>query len=644
MSEERCSFLALLGRLLVVALLCGVAVGATDVALHGRALALEKQLIAVGLYALVATAGALAALPLLALLIACLAPLLRRGRAALLLAWSAAAGALLLLRELGDWPLPLVGGALVVATALTLSSFRREQFAAAAPWRWRRRSALLAALLLAVAPPLLRRADAVAATTGGPREGGNPDLVLIVLDTTRADYLGAYGHAGGLSPRFDAFARDGALYERCFSPAPWTVPSHASLFTGLFPPSHGASFEHHRWLDARFTTLAEALAERGGYQTAAFVANEYLFETQLLQGFERAEPLGFAGRRLALQPLFELLGWPATFSDHGAQDGVARIERFLARERDPERPLFLFVNLMEAHWRFLPPLLQRLEQAGSRARFVTATDHSRRYYGPLQMAGKKLDPALDESLHLLYGAAVQYQDQQLGTLLDSIDRHLGRERTLVAITADHGENLGDGGRYDHVFAVNDALLHVPLAIRHPPRIEAGTRVVGGCQLVDVAATLLDVVRLQPEGPLCDESDGRSLLPGRFVARETLLGFGDPYLGHLEMLSHVRGFNRDVVDFTFVLRSIDDGQRKLVRKTLRGVTVDALFDPRADRAEQRDLAAEEPEWAAALGRALDAALEQLPAYRGPPFAPPEDADVAPADLERLKAIGYVSGGK
>jgi len=638
-AAPRRALLPLLARLLLVAFWTATAAGALDVALHARELPLAAAIASVGLYALFGTGGAVVALPFAALAIALLRGALGGGRAALLVAWLGVVALLLLLSGQGALPLVATLALLLLASAATLRSWVGERFDADAPWRLRGWGALAIAAVLVAAPPLLRRAATVAAAGHAPRSDGRPDLVLIVLDTTRADFLGAYGHGGGLTPRFDQFARDGALYQRCFSPAPWTVPSHASLFTSFFPPSHGASFEHHRWLDSRFTTLAEALKERGGYRTAAFVANEYLDESNLLQGFDTVVPLGARGRELAIQPLVELLGWPAPQADHGAAEAVERIDRFLARD-EGDAPLFLFVNLMEAHWRFLPALAERLAQTEPSPGVFTATDVSRRYYGPLAMAGRKVAGPLDESLRALYSAAIQYQDRQLGLLLDSIDRSLGRERTLVAITADHGENLGDGGRYDHVFAVNDALLHVPLALRWPQSIAAGTREAGLCQLVDVAPTLLDAARLQPAAPLDELSDGRTLLPGRFVARDIVLGFGDPYLGHLERVAPVRGFNRDIVDLATVLRSIGDGERKLVRRVHHGGAVEQLFAPATDRVERDDLAAAEAERRAALSRRLDEELAKLPRYEGPPLAPPSDPDVGDFDVEALRAAGYV----
>jgi arylsulfatase A-like enzyme len=298
---------------------------------------------------------------------------------------------------------------------------------------------------------------------------------------------------------------------------------------------------------------------------------------------------------------------------------------------------------MEAHWRFLPALRERLEQTGGAAPgVVAATRASSRYYGPTLMARGAAPPETVAAIRALYAAAVQYQDRALGELLSHVDSRLGRDRTLVAITADHGENLGDGGRFDHVVALNEALLHVPLAIRWPQGIAAGGREAGLCQLLDVAPTFLEAA--QVDGAALGEAcAGRSLLPDRFVAREVVVGFGDPYLGHLERVTAARGLNRDVVDLAAVLRSISDGRFKLLRRIQHGRITEQLFDlGGGDPVELADLASSLPAERQRLSSRLDLELEALPSYSGPPFAPPEDQDAPEFDAEGLGGLGYGNG--
>jgi arylsulfatase A-like enzyme len=552
--------------------------------------------------------------------------------------------ALVSLRELSAGSALALSAALVAGcAALSLSSGWVARSA-----RW---AALVAAACLAAAfargaiRPAPARAPSPAATgaapasapapraTPAPDARALPTVVLIVLDTQRADYLGVYGSARGLTPALDAFARECTVFDSAFAPAPWTVPSHASLFTGLYPMCHGASFVHHRWLDDRFVTIAEALRARG-YETAAFSANDYIHLSNLDQGFDGYDPIGerFAG--LVLRRPLELLGAPAKWIDHGAADGAGRLESFLAAHSARRRPLFVFVNLLEPHWRHLPHLPDRLATLPPGVDVVTATLVSAEYYGPLVMAGKAVRGPLREAVPALYAGAVRYQDRQLGRILSALRERLDLDSTLVIVTSDHGENLGDGGRWDHVFAVNDALVRVPLLVRYPRRFPPGLRVGGLCELIDVPATIADVVG----GVALDSSSaGRSLAPDGFVPRSHVFVEGDPYLGHLGAMSGLSRFDHDVGRFAALLRAVRDRRHKLVWSSSGTV---ALYDVAADPDETRNVIVERPEVAASLRAALDAWLATHPHYRAA-AGHERDADPAePEEIEALRSLGYV----
>ncbi len=463
-----------------------------------------------------------------------------------------------------------------------------------------------------------------------------PHVVLVVLDTQRADYIGAYGHPGGLTPGLDRLAEAGTLYEACFAAANWTVPSHASLFTGLYPQTHGASFEHHRHLDDRFETLAEGLAANG-YATAAFVANEYVTLANLDQGFEHYEQIGEGFENLALRRALLLLGFPSRFSDHGVLDGVDRVARHLAaRSQTDARPLFLFVNLLEPHWRHFPPLADRIDQLGL-AGTLRATRTSARFYGPTAMAKGEDDASLRASITGLYAAAVQHQDRQFARLLDVIDAALPKEDTLLIVTNDHGENLGEAGRWDHVFAVNDHLVRAPLIVRNP-RFPAGARISGLCSHVDVPATVADLVDgYEP----ADAPDARSLVPDHFSARGQVFAAGDPYLGHFERMGNAAGFAVDAARWNRALRSARDAGFKYVESDREP---GRLYDLSADPDEALDVGDANPARREALRKALRDWLARTPVYAPPAEgAVPADAGAAQGldeeAIERLRSLGY-----
>lgn len=473
--------------------------------------------------------------------------------------------------------------------------------------------------------------------------GERPNVVLIVLDTQRADFLGPWRRPGDglppdLTPRFDALVTESTVYERAFATASWTVPSHASLFTGLYARQHGASFAHHRWLDDGFTTLAEAF-QGAGYRTISLSSNRYLDSTNLLQGFDMRLALGERFRGLWLRRALEVLGVPARWMDHGAADAVHVLPRVLPGRPRDERPVFLFVNLLEPHWRHFPPLADRIRTLPPGVDVLTATRISASYYGPAFMASGPAPGPVRETMRGLYAASVRYQDRQLGRFLDELAGRLDLSRTVLVVTSDHGENLGDGGRWDHVFAVNDSLIHVPLLVRYPERFPAGRRESGLCQLVDVAATLADLV---PGISLPVDPSARTLVPGRFVPREHVVAEGDPYLDHLAAMSVRAGFQRDVARFAHHLRAVRDERHKLVWSSSGAPP--ALFEPASDPEEVRDLRDARPEEAARLEGVLAGWLEER---AGSAYALPDDAGatdrgpgLSEAERQRLESLGYL----
>ncbi|MBI4718923.1 MAG: sulfatase [Planctomycetes bacterium] len=460
-----------------------------------------------------------------------------------------------------------------------------------------------------------------------------PNVVLIVLDTTRADYLGCYGHGGGLTPRLDAFAAEGALYAQAISPASWTVPSHASLFTGLYTATHGCDTHPHRWLDDGFLTVAEML--RGlNYRTVGLVANEYLAASNLLQGIDEYVKLDMqsAHRRAHLYNWTMKAGVPGKWADQGSAEGVAALEHWLRHREPAAQPFFLFVNLMEAHWPVMPPYAWRRACLPPGAGYVHATRVSNRFYGIHWFAGKKHSEQEAEIIRRLYAGDVAYQDGRLGAMLETLRAHTDLDNTVVIITADHGENLGEGGRWDHVFAANEALIRVPLIIRFPPRIPKGTRLDGQCQLTDVVPTVFDLI-----GRPCPAEGlpGRSLAPDVFRPHAHTFAEVYPYYGHLERMEAFTGFQRDTGAFLTHLRAVRTEQYKYIWSS-NGPS--RLFDIARDPREEHDVTDQMPAIATELHAAMEAWWLTLPPYEprpGEPSAPIDDAS-----LKSLKSLGYV----
>jgi arylsulfatase A-like enzyme len=461
---------------------------------------------------------------------------------------------------------------------------------------------------------------------------------LIVLDTTRRDHLGTYGHTGNLTPNLDRFAADATVYDTAISPADWTAPSHASLFTGWYPATHGVSFAHHRWLDDRFQTLAEMLKGEG-FQTVGLVANRYLHITNLHQGFDHYV-LTWNDRGSYLGSAAQLLGFPRRWVDKGAHRSVEELARWMGTAYDPKRPLFLFVNLLEAHWRYLPPAAERTRTLPADVPYWQATRVSAGFHPIHWLGGQAHSGAGERAIRGLYAAEVSYQDQQLGRFLDELRGRIDFAHTLLIITADHGENLGEGARWDHVFAVNDHLVHVPLIIRYPGGAQAGQRIAGQCQTIDILPTIFAV--LGREIPV-HGLPGRTLLPDHFQPRTTTFSESVPFFDHSQRLSNVTGMRRDIARFTRVLRAARRDQFKYVTSDDGH---EMLFDLASDPDEVTDVAAAHPDVVRDLRDDLLAWQRDLPPYAatkaaGAPDTPDEESPgLSEGERERLRQLGYM----
>jgi arylsulfatase A-like enzyme len=293
-----------------------------------------------------------------------------------------------------------------------------------------------------------------------------PNVLLIVLDTTRVDRLSAYGYDRPTTPALERIAAEGLAFRRAYAASPWTLPSHASMFTGEYAAVHNATWEHQR-LDERLPTLAEHLSEMG-LRTAAFSRQVWLSdETGLMRGFEdfydlywRSTTALVAAWRLGVDKIKERRG----FEDKGAALVTDRFKGWIDRHGD--RPFFAFINYVEPHAYYQPPAPFR-EQFLAEERKDTPWGRAQNVAVQRHNAGDLVYSADDfAAFSDLYDGAVAYQDSRMGEALDHLRTRGLLDKTLLLITADHGENLGD-------FCVYNTLLHVPLIVRLPGLVPAG---------------------------------------------------------------------------------------------------------------------------------------------------------------------------
>lgn len=440
-----------------------------------------------------------------------------------------------------------------------------------------------------------------------------PNVVVIVLDTVRADALSCYGNTEPLTPNVDAVARQGTRYATAYATCFWTLPSHASLLTGLYPSEAGATSETNHLPEA-VETLAERM-RRDGYATGAVVRNPWLSEERgFAQGFD---------------PFIE--AWrttegPEIEAEHSAVREA--VEWMGERAREPA-PFFLFVNLNLAHLPYTPS-----EEAFRRvATRDWAADHVERMRGIESgwghLTGRlELDESDYELLHELYHAEVWLLDAMVGEL-DRAMRDLGvADRTITVVTSDHGENLGEHGRIDHVLSMYETTVRVPLVIRGPG-FPAGDVVTEPVSLVDVAPALLAASSASDhDASGAPRSNGTTAFARNAVYAENRR----PVNGVRLLERWFPDFDASSVDHA--MRMVRIGSDKLIWTADVGTE---LFDLTTDPAETSDLSRERSDRRDVLLTTLRRwALGQRP-IGGPA---PEVAGRDRENLERLRSLGYV----
>jgi arylsulfatase A-like enzyme len=433
--------------------------------------------------------------------------------------------------------------------------------------------------------------------------GPAPNLLLITLDTTRADHCSVHGYERDTTPELRSLAEQGTRFDRAYAPSPSTAPTHASIFTSLHPLEHGLVKNGLR-LDDRFDTLAERLARRG-YETRAFVSSFVLNRKfGFAQGFDAYDDkfeTSDASLRVDRWEGFTVLGG----FDRAADETTTRANRWLIH-RERERPFFLFVHYFDPHNPYDPP-----EPFASRFR------------------GEGPKGSVDEIVSR-YDGEIAFADAQIGRLLETID-HLGiAENTLIVVTGDHGEGLSQHGQMYHGVEVYEEAVRIPLVFRWPGRILPMRVIEAPMQLNDLTPTLLDLLEI-PRTDL----EGRTLAPA-LVGDADLDAEHPLYFQTDRAISSQRFRYLDSTvgsDWTIGERfGIRRGRWKYIEDW--GRESQELFDLAEDPGELRNLATELPGRTAELSR-------WLREWRGSDTAAPAaSARMTEEDIARLRVLGYV----
>jgi arylsulfatase A-like enzyme len=463
----------------------------------------------------------------------------------------------------------------------------------------------------------------------------------VVWDTVRADHLSLYGYPKPTTPRLERWARGARVFTDARAPASSTVPSHASLFTGLLPSEHGTHAGHPR-LDDRWITLAELL-HGAGYRTYLWAANPHLSASKnFTQGFEREEhPWSPAERdeaqRIVLAKLRPQERDEAHLRDLAgtlpgrlkAAGSLAARDALAFAAEDPARPWFVFINYMEAHKEYLPPRRYReMMLPASLVELSYDVNGSAREMWSYVLGAKRFGADERTALVGSYDAAIRELDDLFADLLDAFEARGLLDDTVVALVADHGELLGEHGLLDHQYSLYEPLIHVPLLLRHPSLVEPGVT-SAPVMTLDLFPTLLELAGIAP--PAGQASQAASLLRPQ-EGRIRLAEYPAVYERPLERARELEP-GADLSRWERRLRALQSGSLKLIEGEDGR---DEIYDLAADPGEAQNLVDRDPSLHARLRQELDAYVHGLH------IAPPSDEPVpAPSRDEKgmLEALGY-----
>ncbi len=446
-----------------------------------------------------------------------------------------------------------------------------------------------------------------------------PNVVLIVMDAVRASHLSCYGYHRPTTPFLDQLAEQGILFEQAISPASWTLPSHASMFTGVFPSRHGAHDEHH-YLDYT-PTLAEILRTHG-YKTAAFCQNPWVSSfTGLDRGFAHFPELSWQRQK----GFKRVRGLMIKLSDAltGNLDSGARVtNRAVAawlRRHAREAPFFLFIHYLEPHVPYRLPRAWRntFLTMGSYSKAVKVNQDRVRYLeNTVPMSERDFGILRD-----LYDSEIAYLDSVIAQVVRWLREAGQLDDTILIVTSDHGENLGEHNLMGHGLCLYESLIWVPLLVRYPRALPTGVGAGEQVQTLDIFPTVLDLVGI----PVGESVQGTSLVAGDRARPFTIAEMYRPDFDEFSHpLPHLDRRLRAIRTARYKFIWSSDGRHELY---------DLLSDPDElnnivglERATAERLNAMLAEWTQSFEHAHPSA---------------DEPEVTPEVEERLRALGYIN---
>jgi arylsulfatase A-like enzyme len=436
---------------------------------------------------------------------------------------------------------------------------------------------------------------------------GQPNVLLISIDSLRADHLGCYGYPRDTSPNIDRLAAEGARFATAVAPSAWTLPSHLTMVTGLAPVEHGV-VDSGLFVGRRGTFLAEVLHDQG-YATAGFVSGLYVTSRfGYAQGFDHFDDYSALPRR-----------WEETHSMISSPIVVEKAERWLDRwqAKKSRRPFFVFLHMFDVHFDYTPPPPYDRMFAPDYDGLVDATNFRWNPDIHPAMAPGDLDQVVS-----LYDGEIRHADLYVGRLLDRLRSEGLLDDTVVVLTSDHGDEFYEHGRSGHGQHLLDSMLLVPLIMRYPAVIPAGRVVDRQVRLMDIGPTILEAAGLRVP------AEFGTLQPSRPADFRSLVDWirAEPDGSVPGVVAHG--------DHKGVISSVRTDRYKLVRSVIGGVH-DALYDLEVDPEEQRDVARQQPEQTRTLIELMDRFRQSRTSEKAG-----QSKELSDQQREILRSLGYV----
>ena len=469
-----------------------------------------------------------------------------------------------------------------------------------------------------------------------------PNIILIVMDTVRADHLPGWGYPRKTTPCLDEFSKSAIVFKQAISASPWTLPSHVSMFSGLHPTEHGVLTSGQR--AGEDIPLIADILRINGYNTAGFTNNPWASAVYSLdRGFNHFVEVYKEEKRINKSLLSEgkeKLKRLFSMVDGGAERTNEHVEKWLNAAGYNKTPFFVFINYMDAH---VPYLAKRAFPANLSCNSISAIIKSRKFYkNPGEICIGSIEPSQKDfdSVIKIYDDAICYLDCKIGELLDFLKKNSLFDNTMIIVTSDHGENFGEhkslhkGVLVLHEFCLYDTLLHVPLIVKLPFEKKRSVEVHKQVQLTNIPSMILETVGMEFSVPGQSGSTGKlGELENDEDGKDESYAFSE-YVSEPAHLMGIERANPDLVrKFDLELKSVRNKQHKLI---VSNKSEPELYNLDEDPGELRNVAGE-------LTDILKRLKQKIESWQNRKTKLYSTKGMNPVDNEeikkRLQALGY-----